>query len=119
MTIACQKRGVEMVRPIPRNAPSIEAYGSDRETACWTSDGTLLRPELCNNEIVLDPCRIRLPVPLIPFVSSLIGTLLPRFLNLEWMAERFFNPPKEKVLLYTHRGELPGKLLKDEGIMRL
>ncbi|GJV21433.1 ATP synthase F0 subunit 9, mitochondrial [Tanacetum coccineum] len=26
----------------------------------------------------------------------------------------FFNPPEEKVLLYTHRGELPGKLLKDE-----
>ena len=27
-TIACQKRGVEVVRPIPRNAPSIGAYGS-------------------------------------------------------------------------------------------
>nr|GEW63664.1 ATP synthase F0 subunit 9, mitochondrial [Tanacetum cinerariifolium] len=29
----------------------------------------------------------------------------------------FFNPPEEKVLLYTHRGELPGKLLKDEDVM--
>ncbi|KAM3238475.1 ribosomal protein S3 [Capsicum annuum] len=28
ITIACQKRGVEVVRPIPRNAPSIGAYGS-------------------------------------------------------------------------------------------
>ena len=28
ITIACQKRGVEMVRPRPRNAPSIGAYGS-------------------------------------------------------------------------------------------
>jgi hypothetical protein len=27
-TIACQKQGVEVVRPIPRNGPSIEAYGS-------------------------------------------------------------------------------------------
>ncbi|GJT37250.1 NADH-ubiquinone oxidoreductase chain 3 [Tanacetum coccineum] len=60
----------------------------DYETGYWTSDGTLLGPELCNNKIILDPCRIRLPVPLIPFVSSLIGILLPRFLNLEWMAKR-------------------------------
>nr|GEZ71903.1 hypothetical protein [Tanacetum cinerariifolium] len=29
----------------------------------------------------------------------------------------FFNPPEEKVLLYTHRGELPGKLLKDEAVI--
>ncbi|WMV44950.1 hypothetical protein MTR67_038335 [Solanum verrucosum] len=28
ITIACQKQGVEVVRPIPRNAPSIGAYGS-------------------------------------------------------------------------------------------
>ncbi|PHU20495.1 cytochrome c oxidase subunit 2 [Capsicum chinense] len=28
ITIACQKRGVEVVRPIPRNSPSIGAYGS-------------------------------------------------------------------------------------------
>ncbi|KAI3757611.1 hypothetical protein L6452_05153 [Arctium lappa] len=34
----------------------------DRETACWTSDCTLLRPELCNNEIALDPCRIRFSI---------------------------------------------------------
>ncbi|GJV21436.1 hypothetical protein Tco_1370456 [Tanacetum coccineum] len=56
-----------------------EEFHSDRSspTACWTSDGTLLRPELCNNDIVLDPYRI-----------SLIRILLPRFLNLKWMAER-------------------------------
>ncbi|CAI8608422.1 unnamed protein product [Vicia faba] len=30
----------------------------------------------------------RLPLSLIPFVSCFIGILFPRFLNLEWMAER-------------------------------
>nr|GFA50197.1 hypothetical protein [Tanacetum cinerariifolium] len=29
----------------------------------------------------------------------------------------FFNPPEEKFLLYTYRGELLGKLLKDEGVL--
>ncbi|KAI3666607.1 hypothetical protein L1987_88872 [Smallanthus sonchifolius] len=37
----------------------------DRETACWTSDGTLLRPELCNNESALDPCRMTRMNPVI------------------------------------------------------
>ncbi|CAH1441080.1 unnamed protein product [Lactuca virosa] len=35
----------------------------DRETACWTSDGTLLRPEISNNEIALDRCQMCLTVP--------------------------------------------------------
>ena len=89
----------------------------DRETACWMSDSALLRPELYNNEIPLDHCRMclmvshntvtwgwitpvvprvsaswtpstRLPVWLIPFVSSFIRILLPRFVKFEWMAER-------------------------------
>ena len=33
-TIACHKQGVGVVRPIPRNAPSIGAYGSIRR-CCW------------------------------------------------------------------------------------
>lgn len=89
----------------------------DRATASWMSDSALLWPQLCNNEIPLDPCQMcwtvphnmltwglltpavprvsasgtpssRLPLSLIPFVNCFIGILFPRFLNLEWMAKR-------------------------------
>ena len=35
ITIACQKRGVEVVRPIPRNAPSIGASLWFHSCCCW------------------------------------------------------------------------------------
>nr|YP_010194804.1 hypothetical protein LK293_mgp091 [Arctium tomentosum]YP_010194934.1 hypothetical protein LK294_mgp092 [Arctium lappa]QZZ81543.1 hypothetical protein [Arctium tomentosum]QZZ81673.1 hypothetical protein [Arctium lappa] len=50
----------------------------DRETACWTSDGTLLRPELCNNEIALDPCRMCLTVPHNTLTWGLLTPAVPR-----------------------------------------
>ncbi|GKC32459.1 hypothetical protein Tco_1039753 [Tanacetum coccineum] len=50
----------------------------DRETAYWTSDGTLLRPELCNNEIVLDPCQMCLTVPDNTLTWGLLTPTVPR-----------------------------------------
>jgi hypothetical protein len=57
----------------------------DRETSCWTPNGTLLWPELCNNEIPPDLCRMCLTVPHNTLIWGLFSPSFPRVSRIAFM----------------------------------
>ncbi|GJZ67758.1 hypothetical protein Tco_0630998, partial [Tanacetum coccineum] len=89
-------------RPVGVYNDNFRTLMPDRETAYWTSDGTLLRPELCNNKIVLDPCQMCLTVPDNTLTWGLLTPTVPRVSSSLSVA-----PPQKKKKIWK-QGEYPG-----------